>query len=310
MKESVIIVAADARFFPLLSGLLLSIRSRAQPTQPEIVLLDIGLTRDQLRTIENMVTRVIDPPWDFVDETSAPSWFKAMTVRPHLPAYVPGYEVYVSIDCDAWVQSWECVERLIAVAKTGTLAIVEEVYGEEISFFVPSEKGPRLVTCSAEQVQRNVRQCYERGFGPEVARWLGDVPSFNAGVFALSANSTTWQIWHDYMAQGIARGGVHKLIDQQALNLAIRRNEISVTKLPTTYNYVCTHGLPAFDPDRLLFISPRDGAVIGILHLADVKFAGNVPVRSIPNGEIVHLPLHYLDFLFSTPMFRQRISNT
>ena len=88
-------------------------------------------------------------------------------------------------------------------------------------------------------------------------------------------------------------------VDQQALNLAIHRREIEVTKMPLICNYLCTHGLPAFDPRKSQVVSPRSGEVIGILHLADVKIARKVYIEVFPEGGVVELPLHYLDFLFS-----------
>ena len=49
--------------------------------------------------------------------------FKAQFARPFLPRHFPGYETYLWIDADAWLQDWRAVELYVAAACGDRLAI-------------------------------------------------------------------------------------------------------------------------------------------------------------------------------------------
>ena len=53
---------------------------------------------------------------------------RAVTVRPFLPRYLPGYNIYVWIDADAWVQEEFAVARLVDGAAQGALAAVSHTH--------------------------------------------------------------------------------------------------------------------------------------------------------------------------------------
>ena len=36
-------------------------------------------------------------------------WLKSQVSRAFLPKYFPNYEKYLWIDCDAWVNDWNCI---------------------------------------------------------------------------------------------------------------------------------------------------------------------------------------------------------
>ena len=52
---------------------------------------------------------------------------RSLTARPFLPDYFPGYDVYIWIDCDAWVQEQFALEWLFYTAASGALGIVPEL---------------------------------------------------------------------------------------------------------------------------------------------------------------------------------------
>ena len=99
LVNTVIISAADTEFFRLLSGLVRSIRA----TQPEpfpLCVLDCGLEPDQRGWLAVRDVALVEPCWDYTGFEAPGPWFKAMTARPNLPKWVPGYEMYFWIDAD------------------------------------------------------------------------------------------------------------------------------------------------------------------------------------------------------------------
>src|ERR1019366_3197819 len=70
-----------------------------------------------------------EPGWDldFPGRAALPRHYQAMTARPYLPRHFPGYETYLWIDADAWVQDDAVLDLFIATARRGELAIVPEI---------------------------------------------------------------------------------------------------------------------------------------------------------------------------------------
>lgn len=196
------------------------------------------------------------------------------------------------------VQSWSHIEKLIESAQRGGLSIIEERYGEGIHLNSQDSHGkvePFVIT--AESVKKNITTCYHQAFGPEIAAELGHIPSFNVGLFALRGDSQAWDIWRHYMQFGL-KNGFNFFLEQQALNLAIRRKEIEVVIFPTDFNYLCTHGLPEFDTQIGKFVTPYEKKdIIGLLHLADLKEFGRVPIRQLPDNHYKQMPLQYISLL-------------
>ena len=48
-------------------------------------------------------------------------WLKSQVSRAFLPKYFPNYEKYLWIDCDAWVNDWNCVELYFKACDNGKL---------------------------------------------------------------------------------------------------------------------------------------------------------------------------------------------
>jgi lipopolysaccharide biosynthesis glycosyltransferase len=119
MNSTIIVTAADSKFFELVQGTILSIREKPQGHSVDIGFLDVGCTPEQLQWIGQYVDHIVEPGWnyDIPDIDRQPKYLKALVSRPFLPEYFPGYEVYIWIDADAWVQDWSAIELLALGAK-------------------------------------------------------------------------------------------------------------------------------------------------------------------------------------------------
>jgi hypothetical protein len=255
--RTLIVTAADEAFVPLLRGLVESLQQWTPRPYTDLACLDLGLSAANRDWVARYAAHVIEPGWDLgVDEqarTAHPEW-RALTARPFLPRYFPGYDVYVWIDADAWVQERFALDWYTILADKGQLAItphVDRAY----------RTTPHLIHSRMSRMRAY--------FGPEAEkRTLWD-RYFNAGVFALRADAPHWAIWATWFRAGLDATAGKLCCDQTALNQAIWMDRLPVAPLPALCNWLCHLAVPAFDPRRGRFcepILPRNS--IGILHLA------------------------------------------
>ena len=114
MKKNVIVSLADANYFPLLEELINSIKKHKESESVAICILDAGLTDDQKKKISNKIDEIKKAEWDIKVpdyKVKGKEWLKSQVSRAFLPKYFPNYDKYLWIDCDAWVNSWSCVEN-------------------------------------------------------------------------------------------------------------------------------------------------------------------------------------------------------
>ena len=112
MKKNVIVSLADANYFPLLEELVSSIKRFDESRYVAICILDAGLTKEQKEKLSNKVDEIKSAEWD-IDvpdyKVKDKEWLKSQVSRAFLPKYFPNYDKYLWIDCDAWVNDWNCI---------------------------------------------------------------------------------------------------------------------------------------------------------------------------------------------------------
>jgi hypothetical protein len=292
-NDVVIMTACDQRYFALCVDLIASIKN-ACGFLPRIRVVDVGLLPGQIATLARSVEKVIEPDWDLGKDRNLPAWYRAMTARPFLPKYAGDAELITWIDCDVWLQRYAPVQALIHAARDGQLAIVEERFGKGFSIDARTAQGTfQTRVYNSQNVKANTRSCYEDCFGPEIAAAFGDLPCFNAGVFALRADSRSWTVWQELYAPALAKQ-FHFLAEQQALNVGIRRGLIPISKQPQEANYTCHHELPWYSADKGVFTFPEaEDRVLGTIHLCDTKKYPLLPIPHFPHGLSRPMPLYY-----------------
>jgi len=259
----IICTGSDHKFAILLTELLRSIRGNAAANGIALGVLDLGLTSNSRRDVARYANHIVEPGWDIpifkaTDCADQSPWkgFRAMTARPYLPKYFPGYDVYVWIDADAWVQDWSAVEAFIAVAANGSMAIVPELHH---TYAVMYDHG---------ETRRWMHDNYVRFFGSEVAQSLWHFPILNSGVFSLRPDMPHWGHWAEDMTAAIARVADFTA-EQTALNHAVYTRRLRFKPLPARFNWLVNKALPKFDPDKALFTEPSlPYEPLGIVHLS------------------------------------------
>jgi len=281
--KSIIITGCDATYFPLVEGLVRSLRQWPQLAVLPVGLLDFGLADPQRQWLVGQGIDVRPGGWDFefakrdAWEATKP-WFKAYLCRPHLRKHFPGFDVYCWLDADTWVQQPNAIELLLVCAARGGLAAVPEIDRSYTKF---------VSNPSVWQLESEVAaHC----FGPDMATRLRMLPQFNAGVFAMRHDAPHWEHYRHYLQLALERvepaDYFSRLAEQVAFNAATAFHDSPTHRLPSTVNWVALHASPAFDVATGLFVEPSPPhQPIGIMHLTADVAANPLTIPALDAGE-------------------------
>jgi hypothetical protein len=253
-----IVSAADRAYFPLLADMVESVLAHGR--KAVLGILDVGLLPEQRAWLEARAAHIVRPGWDidFPGRERTPQARQAQFARPFLPRHFPGYETYLWVDADAWVQDWRAIELYVAAAGHDKLAITPEIDRAYKRHY----KRPKLF--GRTLAWKN----YREAFGWRAADRLGRNPIVNCGVFALNRDAPHWAAWARVMTR-VAQRTRFFYIEQTALNYVIFAERLPVDFLPAYCNWMPGDAAPAFDAARGVFVEPyAPHEVIGIMHLA------------------------------------------
>lgn len=264
-----VVTAADAGYFDLLRGLVLSLEQGPLSSRLPLSILDLGLTPEQAAWLRARGATLTEPGWDveFPGREQVPSHYRAMSARPYLPRYFPGYEIYLWIDCDAWVQDDTVLAWFIRGARRGKMAVVPEL---DRGYWT-MHKPPKLWGQN--------QQAFAWSFGLKAGYRLGRNPILNVGAFALRGDAPHWHLWGERHRQSLQRRRRRPphldspfnffLSEQTALNYVIFADKAPATFLPATCNWFCGKGDPLYDRERGMMVEPHEPHTpLGIIHLA------------------------------------------
>ena len=260
MARIAIISAANSTHFPLLLDLIASIRNQPAGRNIPICVLDVGLTAEERARIQALAQSVVAPGWDldFPGRAGWEEWFKAMVSRPFLPRHFPGYDMYLWLDADIWVQDWRVIDYYLAAAGEGKLAAVATI-------------DRTFATLPSEQLERRLKATgdwYNSAFGPEVARRHYMRPAINCGAFALAADAPHWRAWQENMAVAIQRWA-HFILEQTVFNYIVYEKGLPFACLPMYCNWMCNLVLPKLDIASGDYVEPEaPHERIGLVHLS------------------------------------------
>ncbi len=275
-----IVTAADAGYFGLLDGLVRSLEKARDRIDFELCLFDLGLGDDQLHALAPHCARIVRPGWDldFPGRDAEPDHFKAMVARPFIPKHFPGFERYLWIDSDAWVQDAQCLAYYLRAASRGRIAIAAQVDRAYKSAY----KRQKLLGWTHNHKH------YRLGWGLRAADRYGRLPILNSGVFAIAADDPVWGLWADALSAGLQRTR-HRLVEQTALNLVIYRDRWEdATLLPAYCNWLCDAARPCVDEETGTLVEPFEPhQPLGVVHMAgEFRQDAAVALPTVAGGEI------------------------
>ena len=267
MKKNVIVSLADANYFPLLEELIDSIKRFKQSENVAICILDAGLTEDQKNKISKKIDEIKSAEWD-IDvpgyKVKDKEWLKSQVSRAFLPKYFPNYEKYLWIDCDAWVNDWDCVELYFKACNGGKLGITQTIGpGYKITSKVKWLFGKLAIIKS-----QNFKHAVKSKIPYDKARKLAFAPHINIGVFSLEKNSVGWKTWQKNLEQTLKAGNIFGS-EGLAINMAVYLDNLETEFLPLNLNWITSNLLPKYDENNNIFVEPYlPNHKIGIMHLA------------------------------------------
>ena len=257
---------ADSKYFELLSELIDSIQRFEQSKEVGICILDAGLTEDQKLKLSQKVDDIKSAEWDIkvpAFKVMGKEWLKSQVSRAFLPKYFPGYEKYLWIDADAWVNKWEALDLYFKGSNANKLAIstsADRSYGRVL-------RADWLIGSIAKVKSQNYKHAKSSGFSETVARKIALMPHLNIGVFCLNADAPHWVVWQKNLKQALSSGKIFGS-EQVAMNIAIYVDDLEIEILPAYCNWTHIYRLK-FDTVNNTLVEPYlPNHEIGIVHLA------------------------------------------
>jgi hypothetical protein len=256
-ENNIAITGGDAGYFDLMRDCVGSLRATPEGRAMALGIVDCGLTAEQCAWFRGQGALLVEAQWDFdfPGRDKLKDGYKGTTVRPFLPRYFPGFDLYLWLDGDTWIQQGDAVALLLRAARTGALAVVPEIHRSMRHYH--HAWGEFSAICGA---------AYESCFGKQVAERLIRYPMINDGVFALSADAPHWAGWADLMNDTLQRST--SMTDQLTLNVLVYDQGFPYEPMPCRCNWTIHHATPAWDAERSLFVEPAmPYDPLGILHL-------------------------------------------
>ena len=267
MKNNVIVTLADANYFSLLEELIDSIKSFEESKDVAICILDAGLTQEQKEKLLDKVDEIRSAEWDIEVpsyKVKDKEWLKSQVSRAFLPKYFPNYKKYLWIDCDAWINDWNCIELYFKACDDGKLGITQTIGpGYKITSKVNWLIGKLAIIKS-----QNFKHAVKSKIGYDKARKLAFAPHINIGVFSLEKNSKGWSLWQNNLSKTLKAGNIFGS-EGLAINMSVYIDNLETEFLPLNCNWITSNLLPKYDEHQKTFVEPYlPNYKIGIMHLA------------------------------------------
>ena len=254
-----IVSATDSRFLPFLKGLLASLQPSLARPGVSFACFDIGLSpKDRAWLSEQGAVVPPGSHFGLDPDTHSPA-LRSFLARPFLREYFPGFDVYMWIDSDVWLQDQGVIEEYVQGALADGMAITHE-----------RERAYRFQSFLFNWTLKH----FVLGYGAPNAVHLMLRRHVNAGFFALSAAAPQWAEWARRYEAAIQRTGKLVPHDQFALNHALHgdwsgQRPAGARLLDPRCNWICDRGAPMWNDAEQAFCKPyAPFAPIGALHLA------------------------------------------
>jgi hypothetical protein len=274
-----VVSAADQAYADLLLDMVRSVRAAGLPDF-RIGCLDLGLDAATREILSGLADHIAKPDWPFKPHPvfDARPTYLARAIRPFLPNYFPGFDAYIWLDADCWVQMGEALKTLAQVASGAAMAVVPAVDRSYFHHF---------------RSRRWVFERYCMALGREAAKQLLLYSYINTGVFALKNGAPHWRAWEQNFQKALDRWEGTFLSDQAVLNALIYIERLPAIMMPAEYNWLCHLALPMWAPERKLLVSPNfPWSPLGIIHNTFRTKQRAVQLRST-NGQTITTELTY-----------------
>jgi lipopolysaccharide biosynthesis glycosyltransferase len=252
--KTIVISACDQMYVYLANDLFASLRNVKFKNAFDVGLLDVGLDDNNRRYFESLGVRVIKAEAD-IDYPSREHWeskrpgIRTLTARPFLRRYFPGYDLYIWLDADVWVQTPDAIDTIIIEAqKSQAIFIAPELDRCYSPFF------------ESVLIWEKYASWYQTNFPQQTAAAMTLKPMLNAGVFALLAQSPIWDAWRDMYTEALQRTSEFNdhtfMADQLGLNILLYLKGMKFSAMPAAFNWLTIFALPKLDRETNMLVEP------------------------------------------------------
>ncbi|HEX4199407.1 MAG TPA: hypothetical protein VHZ26_18375 [Caulobacteraceae bacterium] len=255
MPKVIVVTGCDSAHYDLVSDLLTSLgEAGREGLAVGFVHVGDGVVPAQIAAAVDDVAHVADSGFS----ANPPRGFRlaCLAIKPRLPEFFPGYETYVWLDGDTWVQNRSGLDQIVESARFLDLCAHPELDPSYYRMTIPSE---RLLSL------------YRGLYGPDDAVRHVALPMFNAGVFAARADSPLWPLWREALAEVhdlIARSPQLYYSDQVPLHRLIAGGRLSVHPLRAINNWMVHAAQPGLNLKSKRLVAPTyPYEEINIVHL-------------------------------------------
>lgn len=263
---STIIFSCDEKFMPLAKGLVLSLKQFGVPNQElHMNFIDIGCGAESLDWLRAHGIRIHSfsylDHYRFDADVTVERYHQALLCRPVLPQIVPGYDAYVFIDCDIWIQEGFVLDHYLGLAKK---------YTDKVIISPALDYSYIHAYARSQDFFNACYRIFNRAYGDEVAREYAFRPIFNCGFFAMAASCPIWSMWKkelDVVFNRNYHGYDKHGVEQLAMNYLIYKTG-NFIPMEAIFNYHCHEGYARRDPSTgKVIVGYPPNRVIGALHL-------------------------------------------
>jgi hypothetical protein len=287
-----IVTGSDEGYAVLLKGLLSSIRERRpEDADFDLHVLDGGLSEASRAFVAGVGGRLVEIGWPLPETMFGRPFFQLLVNKVFLPQAVPGYDLYLWIDADAWIQDWEAVTMFLDAATRFGVAAVPEADRSYLEGHgaMPMQPVRPSITARSSWIKA--------GFGEAVMEEIRFHPLINAGVFAARSDSPLWTLWPDLYREALSRCAAMPesyrfMMDQTSLNVALLKHIRDFARLPAWCNWTCINALPVLSGDGPLLEAGYPHRPLGIVHPVGTAKRIKLHIRR-PDGSAGERNLRY-----------------
>ena len=267
MKKNLIVTSSDEKYFYLLRELINSIITKDINNIYDIAVLDTGLSNENLEElknndniqIKNAIWNIEVPKYKILGRDH----LKTQVARFFLDDYFPGYENYIWMDSDIWVNSLEEFQLYLNGSENFGFAItpqVDRAYHKSINI---KWLGPMPIKINSINY-KNISRSISRKIGIIYAGYN----TLNAGCFSYNYKFKEMNIIRNNLKESSSKGRIFGS-DQVALALSLYRDKIEMQLLPSYCNWLCDFKLPIYSLKQKKFVEPYiPNTPIACMHLA------------------------------------------
>jgi lipopolysaccharide biosynthesis glycosyltransferase len=252
--RAIIVSASDDQYMTLAHDLFASIRAQTFDVEFDLGMLDVGLGDASKQTLAALDVKTVKVKSD-IEYPGRENWekakpgFRTLTGRLFMREYFPGYDVYMWMDADVWVQTPDAINTMIAsAAKSNAMHLACELDRCYKTFF------------DSAAIWHIFRDWYTSNYGEQISGAMALKPMLNAGVWAMAKDAPMWSEWIQIYTEALHRltEATDKsfMADQLGLNILCYLKKIPHVLMPANFNWITFYALPMFDKEKGLYVEP------------------------------------------------------